>query len=232
MKKALGILGGMGPQATLDLQQKILDFTASERDQDHIRVYVDNHPQIPDRIGAILSNAPSPAPAMQESLDKLVALGAGCIVMPCVSAHYFLPQLIIPPQVIFLDMLKIAAETCARQYGQLKTGVLCSEAAAQSGLLTSYLEHCGIPHIYPQAEDQRLVGRLILDVKAKADLSVLAVSLYSVIMEMADRGADYFLLACTELPIIAQFMPLPYLCIDSTAELAKAAILCCGYEIS
>ena len=231
MKKALGILGGMGPQATLDLQQKILDLTESRRDQDHIRVYVDNHAQIPDRIGAVLGNTISPVPAMQESLDKLAAMGAGCVVMPCVSAHFFLPQLIVPLQIAFPDMLKVAAATCARQYGQSKMGALCSEATAQSGLLTAYLKRHAIPHIYPLAEDQLLLGRMILEVKAKADLSVLAASLSSVAAEMAGRGADYFLLACTELPIIVQSKPLPYPTIDATTELAKAAILCCGYNI-
>jgi len=229
MKKDLGILGGMGPQATLDLQQKILNFTDSQRDQDHLRVYVDNHPQIPDRIGAIIGNTVSPVPAMQESLDKLSTMGAGCIAMPCVSAHYFLPQLFVPPRITFLNMLKITAEACALQYAPHKAGVLCSEATAQSGVFTPYLERCALSYLYPQAKDQRLLGQLIFGVKTGADLSILATDLRSVTRKMAGRGADYFVLACTELPIIAQHEPLPYPYIDATGELAKAAILCCGY---
>jgi aspartate racemase len=232
MKKALGILGGMGPQATIDLQQKILNFTESRRDQDHLRIYVDNHPQIPDRIGAVLSNTLSPVPAMPESLDKLGAMGAGCIVRPCVSAHYFLSQLVVPPQVVFLDMLQITAGMCARQYSNLKAGVLCSVATAQSGLLAPYLERFAIPYLYPQAKDQQLLGRLILEVKARADLSAAADALHAVAREMSSRGADYFVLACTELPIIAQYRPLQYTCLDATGELAKVAILCCGYTLN
>ena len=231
MKRALGILGGMGPQATVDLQQKILNLTAAGNDQEHLRIYVDSHPQIPDRIGAVLNNTTSPVPAMQESLDKLSAMGAGCIVMPCVSAHYFLPQLVIPPELLFLDMLEITAEACAKIYARLKAGVLCSEATAKSGLFTHYLERFSLNHLYPREEDQRLLGRMILGVKARDDLHDIAASLRPITEEMVSRGADYFVLACTEIPVIVQCEPLPYPCIDATFELAKAAILHCGYEL-
>jgi aspartate racemase len=242
MKLALGILGGMGPQATVDLQQKIINLTAAGRDSEHLRVYVDNHPQIPDRIGAVLNGTLSPVPAMQESLDKLAVMGADCVVMPCVSAHYFLPQLVIPPRrrsetlVLFLDMLQITAQACADQYKGLKdkglkAGVLCSEATAQSGLITRALEHHVIPSLYPQDQDQRVVGRFILDVKAGANLSAAAAGLRSIAAEMTSRGADYFVLGCTELPILALYEPFPYPYLDATTELAKAAILNCGGKL-
>jgi len=231
MKKALGILGGMGPQAAIDLQQKILDITDAGCDQDHIRVYVDNHPQIPDRIGAVIRDTLSPAPAMQESLDKLASIGALCVAMPCVSAHFFLPKLSIPPDLLFIDMLKVAAEACAARFPSLTAGVLCSEAIAYSQILTPYLESLSIPHLYTHAEHQRLLGRLILDVKVKACMQTAADSLLSIAGELVSRGADYILLACTELPLINQYRPLPYHCVDSTAELARAAVLNCGYNL-
>jgi len=230
-KIALGILGGMGPQATIDLQQKILNLTAAQRDSEHMRVFVDNHPQIPDRIGAILRGTPSPAPAMQESLDKLAAMGAACIVMPCVSAHYFIPQCNIPKGASFVDMLELAAKACADRFPGKKVGVLCTVATAQCGLFTRYLERFSVPCIYPQENDQNKVGELILDVKAGKDLNPVAASLRSIAAEMTGRGAEYFVLACTEIPIIHQFEPLPYPCVDATMELAKAAVQRCGYEL-
>ena len=231
MKLALGILGGMGPQATIDLQQKILNLTAASCDSYHMRVFVDNHAQIPDRINAVLHNAPSPAPAMQESLDKLAAMGAGCVVMPCISAHYFLPQLNIPPQVIFLDILQIAAGSCVNNFAGLKAGILCSEATAKNGIVTRALERVSVPCLYPQEHDQKRVGCFIREVKAGADLSASADGFREVAAEMTSRGANYFVLACTELPVLTQYKPLPYPCLDATAELAKAAILQCGYEL-
>ncbi|MCL1975483.1 MAG: amino acid racemase [Firmicutes bacterium] len=231
MKKVLGILGGMGPQATIDLQQKILNLTKAESDAEHLRVFIDNHPQIPDRIGAVLNNTTSPVPAMQESLNKLCTIGAECIIMPCISAHYFLKQLSIPPPVNFLDMLQISCQACSDNYANSTAGILCSEATAKSGLLDPYLKRLSIPYIYPKTEHQQLLSRLILGVKAQANLALLTADLHLIAEELQKRGADYFLLACTELPIIVQSEPLPYPYVDATKELAKAAILHCGYVL-
>ena len=231
MKKVLGILGGMGPQATIDLQQKILNLTVASCDAEHMRVYVDNHAQIPDRVEAVLYNGPSPAPFMQESLDKLVAMGASCIAMPCVSAHYFLPDLNIPPQVLFLDMLQIAARVSASNFTGKKAGILCTVGTAKNGIVTRAMDSASIPCLYPQEQDQKLVESYIREVKAGSDLSAPADGLRVITAEMVSRGADYFVLACTELPILVQFRSLPYPCLDATTELAKAAILSCGYEL-
>ena len=96
MKKSIGILGGMGPLATADLFRKIVLLTDAARDNDHIRVYIDDNASIPDRTAAILSGGADPLPAMTDSLRKLEACGADCIIMPCNTAHYFLPRLQAP----------------------------------------------------------------------------------------------------------------------------------------
>lgn len=229
MQKALGILGGMGPQATVDLQQKIISLTDARRDAEHLRVYVDNHPQIEDRIAAILAtDGPNPTASMQESLDKLAAAGAQCIAMPCVTAHYFLPQLVVPPGAQFLNMLEVAVAACVRQYAGRRAGVLSSVATAQCGLFTKALAQAGLPYLEPQPEDQQLLGRLILDVKAKAPMPEIARKFAAVTDEMASRGAEYFVLACTELPLIAAAYRSPYAMVDATTELAKAAVTACG----
>ena len=92
-KKTIGILGGMGPLATADLFQKITLLTEAETDRDHIRVYIDSNANIPDRTAAILSNGPDPVPEMASALRNLEACGADCVIMPCNTAHYFLPRL-------------------------------------------------------------------------------------------------------------------------------------------
>ncbi|MBQ7006202.1 MAG: aspartate/glutamate racemase family protein, partial [Oscillospiraceae bacterium] len=83
MKKALGILGGMGPLATADLFTKIVTMTNAESDREHIRIYIDNNSQITDRTAAILHGGENPLPYMTESAQKLEAVGADCIIMPC-----------------------------------------------------------------------------------------------------------------------------------------------------
>ena len=92
-KKSVGIIGGMGPMATADLFRKITALTKAGKDSEHIRVYIDSNPEIPDRTAAILQGGPDPVPAMVDALVNLEACGADCIVMPCNTAHYFLPRL-------------------------------------------------------------------------------------------------------------------------------------------
>ncbi len=93
MGKTVGILGGMGPLATVDLFAKIVENTPAVLDQDHLRIIIDNNPQIPPRVEAILQGGEDPLPAMVASAKLLAAAGADFIVMPCNTAHYWLDGL-------------------------------------------------------------------------------------------------------------------------------------------
>jgi len=230
MKLILGILGGMGPQATIDLQQKILNFTVANKDQENMRVIVDSHPQIPDRTTAILGDGASPVPALMESVRKLDNCGVGCIAMPCVTAHYFLPQLDIPPHIEFLNMLELTAKACITRHPGKTVGTLSTVGTAKSGLITGVLDKMGIPYIKPLEDDQLMLGQLILDVKAKADMNEVVRKFGAITDEMTKRGAQYFILGCTEIPIIVQAYNFPYDFVDATTELAKAAVKTCGYQ--
>ena len=110
MKKSIGILGGMGPLATADLFRKIVTMTDAGCDNDHIRIYIDNNSSIPDRTAAILAGGADPVPIMAQSLKKLEDCGADCIIMPCNTAHYFLPRLQAMTETPILSMLDATAE--------------------------------------------------------------------------------------------------------------------------
>lgn len=228
-KKILGILGGMGPQATIDLQQKILNFTDVKLDQEHMRIFVDNHPQVPDRTSAILNNGASPVSALMESIHKLESCGVECIAMPCVTAHYFLSQLEIPPHILFLNILEIAANVCLSRHSGKTAGILSTPGTAKSGIVAKELEKAGINYIKPLDDEQHILGQLIFDVKAKADMREIVRKFSIITDEMLARGAEYFVLACTEIPIIVQAHSFPYDYVDLTTELAKAAVKACGY---
>lgn len=113
MHKSIGILGGMGPMATADLFQKIVALTKADSDNDHIRIYIDNNPQIPDRTTAILKGGKDPVPQMLDALRHLEACGADCIVMPCNTAHYFLDRLQPETKIPFISILESTAKACA-----------------------------------------------------------------------------------------------------------------------
>lgn len=229
MKKTLGILGGMGPQATVDLFQKIIDMTEAAKDADHMRIYIDNHPQIPERMAAILENVGNPLSALQESLSKLAACGADIIAMPCITAHYFLPGMVKSTDLQILDMIELTVKACQKQNRGKRAGLLSSLATAQTGLLREPLEMAGIKTVSPTAEQQKTLARLIVNVKAKKTAEAVD-DFLEITTDMQKRGADYFVLACTELPILAKACNFSHSYIDPTTELARAAVEACGYS--
>jgi len=108
-EKVVGILGGLGPEATLRLFQVILEKTPASSDQDHLHLIIDNNPKIPERLPAILGTGPDPVPMMVASGQALERAGADFIIIPCVSAHYFLPELSRRLSLPIISMLDEAA---------------------------------------------------------------------------------------------------------------------------
>ena len=231
MKKSIGILGGMGPLATADLLRKIVTLTKADCDGGHIRIYVDDNPSIPDRTAAILSGGADPVPAMSDSLRKLVACGADCIIMPCNTAHYFLPRLQEQTAVPFLSMLEATALACRSRFPGKTAAVLATRGTLSAGLYQQVLDKEGVAYLIPNDEEQSALMRVIYEgVKADAPAETYRADWENVLSAMARRGADYFILGCTELPLAAAILGSPFPTLDPTEELARAAIRFCGYE--
>lgn len=230
MKKSIGVLGGMGPLATADLFRKIVVFTAAARDGDHIRVYIDSNASIPDRTEAILGRGADPLPAMEESLRKLESCGADCIVMPCNTAHYFLPRLRRLTDIPFLSMPEEAARSCRLCFPGRRGAVLATRGTLSVGLYQDALEREGVPFLIPDEAEQEALMRVIYGgVKAGAAPESYRGDMLSVLDGLSARGAEYFILACTELPLAAQALGLSQSMVDPTEVLARAAIRFCGY---
>ena len=208
MGKTIGILGGMGPLATADLFRKITLLTDAACDNEHIRVYIDSNARIPDRTAAILSGGPDPVPEMASALRSLERCGADCVIMPCNTAHYFLPRLQAMTSLPFLSMLEATAKTCAKDFPGQTAAILATKGTLATGLYEKALNAQGVHCLVPEQG----AWQALLD-------------------GLRARGADYFILGCTELPIIADTLPQPGPFVDPTAELAKAAIRICGYKV-
>ena len=232
MKKTIGILGGMGPLATADLFRKIVTMTKAGCDNNHIRIYIDDNASIPDRTGAILSGGADPVPVMADSLRKLESCGADCIIMPCNTAHYFLPRLQEMTDVPFLSMLEATAKACAAQLPGKTAAILATKGTLATGLYERALEKEGVPFLVPDMAEQDALMRVIYEgVKADAVPEAYRQDMEWVMDSLAKKGADYFILGCTELPLAAQLLGLTQTTVDPTAELAKAAIRFAGYEL-
>ena len=232
MKKTIGILGGMGPMATADLFQKITALTDAAGDNGHIRVYIDSNASIPDRTAAILSGGEDPVPAMTDSLRKLEACGADCVIMPCNTAHYFLPRLAPLTKLPFLSMIKAAAKACRVRFPGETVGILATTGTLAAELYQKALTAEGVPFLVPDEGEQAALMEVIYQgVKAGAPPSRYREAFRSVIEGMTSRGAACFLLACTELPLAVQALGLDLPRVDPTEELAKAAVRFCGYGV-
>ena len=231
-KKTIGILGGMGPLATADLFQKIVLLTKADTDRDHIRVYIDSNANIPDRTAAILSGGEDPVPEMASALRHLEACGADCIIMPCNTAHYFLPRLQAMTKIPFLSILTAAAEACKAQFPGKTVGILATRGTLAANLYQEALAQAGVPYLVPDAPAQDALMRVIYDgVKAGKGPDSYRADFLTVLEQMSAGGAEVFLLGCTELPLAAEALKITLPTVDPTAELAKAAIRFCGYGV-
>jgi len=230
-EKAIGILGGMGPLATVDLFKKIVLTTKASCDEDHVRVYIDNNAPMPDRATAILHGGESPLPAMFDSISKLEACGSSCIVMPCNTAHYFLPELRAHATVPFLSILDTTAEYCEEVLPGKTAFILGTPITIDMHLYDDALSARGIKYLTPGEEGMKRLVRIIYDlVKAGRPIEECREDMEALIAEGKARGADYFILGCTELPIVTEGLGMQEVFVDATYTLARAAIRFCGYE--
>ena len=231
-KKTIGILGGMGPLATMDLYKKIILSTEAQSDNEHIRVYIDGNSAIPDRTAAILHGGEDPVPEMLSALRNLEKCGADCVIMPCNTAHYFLPRLQETTALPFLDMTAITASVCAERYPGKTACLLGTTGTLEAKIYDGALAEAGVAFMTPNEEERRELMRLIYDVvKASMPLEPEAENWRTLLSGLAGRGADYFVLACTELPILADALGYPGPFVDPTLELARAAVRFCGYPV-
>lgn len=140
MKKIVGILGGMGPASTMKLMEKIFRKTPAKTEQDHLRLLVDNRPEIPDRTAFILGRGPSPVPMLQESARLLERWGADFIAIPCNSAHAFIGDIESVVNIPLLNMLVLLSRRLSEEFPPgSPVGLLATTGALHTGIFNHYL---------------------------------------------------------------------------------------------
>ncbi len=230
-KQSIGIVGGMGPVATLDLFDKILRHTDAHTDAEHIRIYIDCHTGIPDRTKAILSGGESPVPYIAESAEKLANMGADFLLIPCNTSHYFYEEIARLSPVPILHMIRETAKSLGMN-GVKRVGLLATDGTVSAGVYQEALREQGIETILPPPDAQREVMRLIYDgVKAGAESFDVA-PIVSELARMKNLGAERIVLGCTELPIGFVKYGIPTAdTVDAADVLAKAAVVAAGYPV-
>jgi len=225
-KKSLGIIGGMGPMATVDLFRKLVEHTDAQTDAEHIHIIIDNYPQIPDRTKAILSGDHSVLPYLLESGRRLEAAGAELLLIPCNTSHYFYDILCRELRVPVMHMIRECAKKVLAM-GYSKAALLATDGVVFSGVYTSVFAEYGIEILLPSPEGQKKVMKIIYD-EVKAGKEPHPEALTQELEELKRKGAQTFILGCTELPLALGETAAGSF-IDPTAILAEAAILAAGY---
>lgn len=197
--KTTGILGGMGPQATILLMQRILDATPAADDADHIPLIVHQNPAVPSRIRALIDgDGEDPLPVLQNMATDLAAAGALALAMPCNTAHHYIAGIRAVSPLPVLDMLAATAEALPEG---ARIGILASPATRLTRIFEAYLD---APYTVPV--DDAPILDLIRAVKSGTPPHSLAPALTEHARQLADR-CDHLLIACTELSVIAPFLP-------------------------
>ncbi len=227
MKKTIGIIGGMGPAATCDLMEKIIALTDASRDQEHIHQIADVNTAIPDRTAAILHGGADPLPEMVKSAKRLEAAGAEILLLPCNTAHYFYDGLASQVTVPLLHMPEETARVLAGR-GVRTAGILATDGTVQSGVYGKALARYGIRAAYPSPAMQEQVMRLIYDGVKSRSVPLRDVPVGDILADLRDKGAEVFVLACTELPIAFAELGVRDGCLDPTRVLALAAVRAAG----
>ncbi|MDR3591367.1 MAG: amino acid racemase [Negativicutes bacterium] len=227
MSKKVGILGGMGPLATVDLFAKIVQNTPATLDQDHLRIIIDNNPQIPPRVEAILEGAESPLPAMAESARLLEKAGADFIVMPCNTAHYWIEELRAAVSVPVYSMIENAAAFAAEKFGRLSGRILLLATGATVSL-NLYQEAFAAKSLalqLPNLAEQEMLDKAVRRIKAGevADNPYLA-DLNDMLAGYAAGGTEVLLAGCTEVPLFFPYLSDGLARLDATLLLAQMVV--------
>jgi aspartate racemase len=218
--KRVGILGGMGPEATADLFLKIIKATPAKKDQDHLRIIVDDNPQIPDRTAAILSGGEDPTPYLVETARNLERAGAQFLVIPCNTAHYFHGEVSSAVSIPVLHMMRETASELVKA-GVKSVGLLASDGTIKSGLYHKALLAVGIKVLVPR--DNSEVMAAIYSVKS-GEFTESTKKAKKAATDLIAEGAEAIIAGCTEIPLILRDGDLSKPVVDATQALARAAV--------
>lgn len=223
-EKVVGVIGGMGPEATVDFLRRLIAAVPARDDSDHIRVLVDNNPKIPSRLAALVEKTgEDPAPVLCEMARGLEKQGADFLVVPCNTAHYFLPQIAKAVSIPLLDMVGLSiAKLAALSPKPAKIGILATPAVRLVGLYEARLCEVGMLAVFPDAANEAKLLDVIRAVKTNGITEHHHRDYADVARSLDD--ADALLIACTELSVLGAPEGISKPSIDALDVLVSATV--------
>lgn len=236
----IGVVGGMGPYAGLDLVRKIFSQTKATCDQDHLPIFMLSTPHsIQDRTEFLLGKSDvNPATAIAEVICTLYKNKALVIGMPCNTAHAapIFSEIVnrIPKEVKLIHMINEVAKYIKERYPSVvNVGILSTTGTFISNVYPNCLSQYGIVGIQVSEEIQKChihPAVYSTDYGIKARSSPITAQargdLNAGIEYLVNKGVEAVILGCTEIPLALtadEIKGIPL--IDATKVLARALIL-------
>lgn len=222
--KTVGILGGMGPMATVDLFQKIIQNTPVISDENHLPIIIYNNPKIPSRTKAISGEGESPLPEMIRTAKTLEKSGVDFIVVPCNTAHYWLSKVQAEVQIPIYNMIEITASFIKENHPELKNGILllATKETYAVGLYQNAFNKIGMTLHVPTIQEQDEIALAINEVKAgKLENNKYLHSLDNILERYQLSHISAVIGGCTEIPLLFPILKSNIMKIDPTLILAN-----------
>lgn len=221
-RKTVGVLGGMGPDATVDFMTKVIAMTPADKDQDHIHMLVDHNPAVPNRQAAILGGGEDPGPALAAMARRLEQAGADFLVIPCNTAYVFEQSII---DAVSIPLISIIDETIAALPKKCSVvGLLATDGCLKAGVYQKALKSQGIKSVELTGDDMQELMNLVNAIKAGDMGAAIADTMRALAEELVSRGAEAVVAGCTEIPLVLDDSMLNVPLISSTDVLAQKTV--------
>ena len=220
--KTLGVLGGMGPDATALFFQRVIALTPAHSDQEHIPIIINNNPQIPDRTQAILANGENPVAALKDSIAILQKSSVDFICIPCNTVHFYYNEIQQSTDVPIVNLIESVVDYILKIFPDIsKVGLLSTIGTIKSGLYHNELKKHNIELVTPNEVQHDSLQSAIHELKNQSkDTSTIQ----SLANDLIRTGAQGLILGCTELSLIANELLLSVPVFDSIEILAEKAV--------
>lgn len=223
--RIVGVIGGMGPEATVDFMSKVIALTPARCDQDHVRMIVDSNPKTPDRQAAIKGDDSAVRAALVAMAKQLQVAGADFIVMPCNTAHAFVDDAIRAIDIPFVHIVEETVREVEHAYPQAQqVGILATDACLVAGVYQKALQAAGKTPVFPGADDQHQCMQLIGLIKAGDTSEAVRKRMVGLAERLIEAGADVVIAGCTEIPLVLNDSDIKVALISSTDVLAKRTV--------
>jgi len=223
--KLIGVIGGMGPDATVDFMSRVISETPANTDQDHVRMVVEHNPRIPSRQLAMRGEGENPGSVLAVMAARLEAAGAEFLVMPCNLAHAWQADIRAATSVPFVSIVDESLRSAlSRSDDQCAIGLMTTPGCFASGLYQQALSDAGRPAIVQTPDELSETMSLVERIKGGDQSIEVAEGLKNLANRLVGRGAKVLIAACTEFPLVLNQSMFDVPFVSSTDVLAKKAV--------